>query len=107
VVDLKRVIRKNGGPRRRRGARGRWPKKAYLFLGAIVVGIAGYMPCGIVDGLDITHSPKKQGFPQNRNFSLNSKNILPETERDHTNQIYVHCRFLRHKAGGNQPLVFT
>jgi hypothetical protein len=23
VVDLKRVIRKNGGPRRRRGARGR------------------------------------------------------------------------------------
>jgi hypothetical protein len=27
VVDPKRIIGKNGGPRRRRGTRGRWPKK--------------------------------------------------------------------------------
>jgi hypothetical protein len=27
VVDNKRVIRTNGGPRRRRGTRGRWPPK--------------------------------------------------------------------------------
>jgi hypothetical protein len=26
VVDPKRIIGKNGGPRRRRGTRGRWPK---------------------------------------------------------------------------------
>jgi hypothetical protein len=28
VVDKKRINRKYGGPRRRRGTRGRWPKKA-------------------------------------------------------------------------------
>jgi hypothetical protein len=27
VVDMKRIIGKNGGPRRRRGTRGRCPKK--------------------------------------------------------------------------------
>jgi hypothetical protein len=31
VVDPKRIIRKNGGPRRRRGTRGRWPPKKYKF----------------------------------------------------------------------------
>jgi hypothetical protein len=28
VVDPKRIIGKNGGPRRRRGTRGQWQKKA-------------------------------------------------------------------------------
>jgi hypothetical protein len=27
VVDKKRIIGKNGGPRRKKGARGRWPQK--------------------------------------------------------------------------------
>jgi hypothetical protein len=27
AVDPKRIIRKNGGPRRRKGTRGRWPTK--------------------------------------------------------------------------------
>jgi hypothetical protein len=27
MVDKKRIIGKNGGPRRRRGTRGRWSKK--------------------------------------------------------------------------------
>jgi hypothetical protein len=31
VVDPKRIIGKNGGPRRRRGTRGRWPKKKNFF----------------------------------------------------------------------------
>jgi hypothetical protein len=30
VVDPKRIIRKNGGPRRRRGTWGHWPKKWIL-----------------------------------------------------------------------------
>jgi hypothetical protein len=30
VVDKKRIIRKNGGPRRWKGTRGRWPKKRVL-----------------------------------------------------------------------------
>jgi hypothetical protein len=29
VVDPKRIIGKNGGLRRRRGTRGRWPQKNY------------------------------------------------------------------------------
>jgi hypothetical protein len=32
VVDLKRIIRKNGGPRRRRGTRGCWPPKKIPLL---------------------------------------------------------------------------
>jgi hypothetical protein len=32
VVDTKRIIGKNGGPRRRRGTRGCWPKKKIYFL---------------------------------------------------------------------------
>jgi hypothetical protein len=30
VVDKKSIIRKNAGPRRRRGTRGRWPPKILL-----------------------------------------------------------------------------
>jgi hypothetical protein len=36
VVDPKRIIEKNGGPRRRRGTRGRWPKKDPLFVSTFV-----------------------------------------------------------------------
>jgi hypothetical protein len=32
VVDPKRIIGKNGGPRRRRGTRGRSPKKIWFEL---------------------------------------------------------------------------
>jgi hypothetical protein len=32
VADPKRIIRKNGGPRRRRGARGCWPQIFYYII---------------------------------------------------------------------------
>jgi hypothetical protein len=42
VVDTKRIIRKNGGLRRRRVTRGRWPKNkgsdTHLYLSAYVKG---------------------------------------------------------------------
>jgi hypothetical protein len=35
VVDPKIIIRKNGGPRRRRGTRGCWPQKVEFGLGVV------------------------------------------------------------------------
>jgi hypothetical protein len=37
VVDTKRIIGKNGGPRRRRGTRGRWPKNLAYHMTYLIV----------------------------------------------------------------------
>jgi hypothetical protein len=36
AVDPKRIIGKNGGPRRRRGTRGRWPQKNWCFCTVVI-----------------------------------------------------------------------
>jgi hypothetical protein len=42
VADKKIIIGKNGGPRRRRGTRGRWPKKEKKVKGSSLPGMNSF-----------------------------------------------------------------
>jgi hypothetical protein len=70
VIGPLRIIRKNGGPRRRRGTRGRWPKKNLFTLFAVTSTIIFLSPNLIIFHLicfSIFAKLKKHEFRQKFN----------------------------------------